>query len=146
MAEVIGDSRCVAANKNANKDQPKQRERLGAGEDILDELAKAYAQRIQEREKHNHQYPDELLHGQAYGVLRRKRKWRNDPSGGRNGGEQHAEVTREAHRNGGDRARLNYEEERPAVEKSPERGIRFTQVHVLSASMRKQRCQLAVRK
>ena len=70
MSEVIGDGGGIAADENAYKDQAKQGERFGAGEDILNELANAHAPRVEEGEKDNHQYSDELLDRQANSVLR----------------------------------------------------------------------------
>src|SRR5437899_2710399 len=58
---------------------------------------------------------------------------------------ERAEVARETDGYGGDRAGLDHEKQRPAVEKSPERRERLAQIHVLAAGPRHHRGELAVR-
>ena len=58
---------------------------------------------------------------------------------------EHAEEAREADGDGGDRAGLDDEEQRPAVQKAPQRRERLAQVDVLAAGARHHRRQLAVR-
>ncbi len=59
-------------------------------------------------------------------------------------GSENAQIARESHDDRGDRSRLNDEEQRPAVEKSPQRRIRFAQVNVLAARLRHHRRKFAV--
>jgi hypothetical protein len=52
---------------------------------------------------------------------------------------QHTKVTGKSDGRSSDRAGLNDKKECPAVEKSPERGVGFTQVDVLASSVRHHR-------
>src|SRR5882762_2076584 len=145
VAEVIGDSRGIAANEYAYEDQAEQRERLGAGENILDELPDAHALRIEERDESNHQYRNKLLHGQAYRVFRRECNRRDDPSRRRNCREQNTKIASEADRYRCDGPRLNYQEQCPTVKEAPKRRIRFPQVNILAARPREHPGQFTVR-
>ena len=70
----------------------------------------------------------------------------NDPDAGRNRGPHYAEITREAHSDGGDGSGLNYKKERPSVKKTPERRIRFAEIDVLAAGVGKKRGEFAIGK
>ena len=59
-------------------------------------------------------------------------------------GTEHAEKSRKGHGHRGDRARLDHQEERPAVEKAPKRRVGFAQVNVLAAGLGHHRRELAV--
>ncbi len=67
-----------------------------------------------------------------------------DPVGGRDGREEDAEELAEGHADGGDGAGLDDQEERPAVEESPERAEGFAQVDVLAAGVRHHGGEFAV--
>ncbi len=68
----------------------------------------------------------------------------DDPMAGGNGRPEDAEKFAESHAHGGNRARLDDEEQSPAVEKSPERAERFAQVDVLPAGARHHGGEFAV--
>ena len=68
----------------------------------------------------------------------------NNPVGRRDGREEDAEKLAERHADGGDGSGLDDEEQRPAVEKSPQRAQRFAQVNVLPAGMRHHGSQFTV--
>ena len=67
-----------------------------------------------------------------------------DPVGGRDGGDKDAEEFSKSDAHRGNRARLDDQEQSPAVEKSPERPQRFPQVNVLPARPRHHRRQFAI--
>ena len=60
-------------------------------------------------------------------------------------GNQRAEIAREADRDRRDRAGLDDQEQRPAVQETPERRERLAEIDVLAAGARHHRRQLAVR-
>src|SRR5467141_4824128 len=66
------------------------------------------------------------------------------PCIGRNRREQNAKIARETHGYGRDSASLNHQEECPAVQKSPKWRVRFTQINVLTARVRKQSREFSV--
>ena len=146
MAEIVGDRGVISRHEDAQKNQPKQRQRFRAGENVLNEFAKAHALHVQEGDEDHHHDADELLHRKADGVFRAERDRLNHPSCAGDRREKHAEIASESDGDRGDRAGLNDEKERPAVEKSPERRIRFAQINVLPAGVRKQRREFAVGK
>ncbi len=89
---------------------------------------------------------EQLLPGEAQRVLVGDADRRDDPGRRRNRWHQHAEKSREGHRHRGDRARLDHQEKRPAVEKAPKRRVGFAQVDVLPAGRGHHRGQFAVGK
>ena len=67
MAEVFGNRPGIPAHKDAQENQTDERERLDAGENILDQLAQPDSERIQEGEENDHDDGNELLDGKADG-------------------------------------------------------------------------------
>ncbi len=144
VAEVGRDGRAVAADQDAEDDQGEQRQRLGRGEGVLDQLAQTDAAGVEPGQEDDQQDADELLHRQADGVLPGEVDRRDDPGGRGDRREQHPQKPGEAHGHGGDGSRLDHQEQRPAVEEPPERRVGLAQVDVLAARLRHHRRQLAV--
>src|SRR5438067_22368 len=94
MRKVCGDRGGITSHKNAEKNQSRERERLGRGENILNEFAELQSARIREREEDNQQNRDELLPGKAQRILRRNLNGRNNPRYRRNSRREHTQITR----------------------------------------------------
>src|SRR5256886_7750082 len=145
MRKIIGDGRMIPSNEDAEKDQADQRKRFGGCKNILNPFAEPYTERVQERDQYNHQNADKLLDAQTDCVFRPEINWMNDPGLRGNRGKQNAEVARKTNRDGRDSSRLNDQEERPAIQKAPERRIGFAQVNILPAGAREKRRKFAER-
>ena len=145
LAEVVGDRVVVPAEEQCRRAiSPTQRAGFRRGENVLDDLAVFEPARVRPRQQRDEQDADELRRRQRERVAGAEVHRRHqvvilgDPR------PQHAEVTREADRHGRDRAGLDDQEQRPAVEEPPQRRERFAQVDVLAAGARHHRRQFAV--
>ncbi len=134
----------LRAKQQANEDEREQGQRLGGGEDVLDELADLQAARVDEGQQHDDENGGELLGREAHGVVGGEIDRRDDPGRRRDGRREDAEVAGERDGDGGDGAGLDDQEQRPAVEESPERAVGFAQIDVLAAGAGHHRGQFAV--
>jgi hypothetical protein len=87
-----------------------------------------------------------LLYGKTDGVSGAQSDGLDNPRLRGNCRQQYSEVARKSYGYRGDGAALNYEEQRPTVQKTPQRGIRFTQINILAASAGKHSRQFSARK
>ena len=85
-----------------------------------------------------------MLRRKAEGITGREIHRPDDPGGGRNRRQQDAQKPGEGDRDRRDGSGLDHQEQRPAVEKTPERAVGFAQINVLSARSRHHGGQFAV--
>ena len=109
--------------------RPKQRQQLRHREDVLQSRAPPHARGVPPGEERDEQDRDEL-------DRRETEKAQAQPGLGVHGRHEHAEVLGEADRDGGHRAGLDHEQDRPAVKEAAEVAPRFAQVDVLPARLR----------
>src|SRR6202521_2414196 len=128
-AEIRGDGLRVPAKKNSEEHQSEQCRNFCGSEDVLDDSAGLDAENIDDRERDHYQDGGEILrvqsnihaaeHHRADLKLRHLPDVDNPITRGNCRPEDSEEfAARDAH--GGDRPRLNHEEQSPAVEKTPE--------------------------
>ncbi len=152
-AEVCGQSLGIAPQRRAKQGQSQQRCDFGGGEDILNQRAGLEAKDIDDGKKDHQQNRDKILSidpdvhvAQDHGPDPNGRNLpqMQNPMGRRNGRKEHAKKFAEGHAHRGDRAGLDYEEQRPAVEKSPKRSQSLAQINVLPPGPRHHRSQFAI--
>ncbi len=132
------------ADNDAEQDQCNQRASLSGCKNILDPLSEIQPARVHEGEQRDHCQPERLGSGERKGVTaepnRRDEIIRlGDPR------NQHTGVPREADRHRRDGARLDDQQKRPAVKKTPKRRERLSQINVLPTGFRHHRRQFSIR-
>jgi hypothetical protein len=145
VTEIVRHRRRVAAGQHAEENQPNQRRALCGREDVLDDSAVFQPAGVRPGEERDQQNADELGGRERQGVLSAQVERRHDEAIVGDPGHQRAEVAREPDRHRRDRAGLDDQKERPAVEKAPDRRERFAEIDVLAAGARHHRRELAVR-
>src|SRR5262249_22527555 len=93
------------------------------------------ATRVHEREENNHEDAHQLCGGKRDRVAAENVFWRNEIFFFADPRDENSEVTRESDADGSDSSGLNNQEERPAIEESPQRRESFAQVNVLAARL-----------
>ena len=134
----------VRSECHTDDDQPDERARFRGRENVLNDSSVLEAPRVGPRERGDQQNRDDLRRGQRQRVARADVDWRNQVAVVGNPRRQCAQVSCEADRHRGDRARLDDEEQRPAVEESEQRPESFAQVNVLAARARHHGGKLSV--
>ena len=143
----------VAAYGEGEQDQRSERERLGSGEDILDQRTQLDAEDVDDGEQDDDDDACEIggadadLHiAQDHGTYAERGNVGDvpEPMGCRDGWEEDAEEFAEGDGDGGDGAALNDKEKRPSIEETPEWAERFAQVDILAAGPGHHRRQFAV--
>ncbi len=151
--EVSRNRRGVASHREGQQNQRRERKCLGRGEDVLNQRAQLHAEDVYDGEK-NHDADasqvggvDADLHVAQHHRPYRKRRYVGDvpePMCRRNDWKKDAEKLAEGHGHCGDGPCLDDQEERPAIEKTPQRSQRLAQVDVLAAGLGHHGRQLAV--
>src|SRR5205085_3090691 len=111
----------VPTNQNAQKNQSDQASGFRDREHVLNNLAKLQSARIHEGEQHDKQNADKLRGGKGDRVTRSDSDRSDDIVVDGSLRPKDAEKLCEPDRDRRDGPRLNHEEERPAIEKAPQR-------------------------
>ena len=152
-AEISIPRRGIAPHSEGQQNQAAQRQRLSRCEDVLNQRTQLHAADVHESQKDHHNNPGQIrrvdadLHVAQHHRSHPKRGYMSDvpePIVTGDGGKKHAEKLAEGHGDSGDCSRLNDQEKRPAVKKSPQRPQRFAQINVLAPGFGHHRRQLAV--
>ncbi len=141
-AEIRRQSLRIAPEGEAERRQSEQRRNFRGGEYVLNRRARLDAKDVDDRQENHQQDRHQVLgvdpdfhvaQNHRADVNRRNFPEMQQPVRRRNRRNEDAEELAEGHAHGGDGAGLNHQEQRPAVEKSPERPQGFAQVNVLPA-------------
>jgi hypothetical protein len=135
----------VAAHEDSGEDQRREPQQFGRGEHVLDPFAEFQAARVERCQEKNQEKSHKLLNGQTDRVFFRESDRRDHPSARRDRRPNDTEKAREPDSHCRDRARLNDQKQRPAVQKTPQRRIRFAKVNVLTTGLRHHGSEFAVR-
>ena len=129
VAEVFRDCLGMAAEQEANEHQPEKRADLREREHVLYAGSGAHATRVHPAQQDEDRDGHQLLRAHAEPADAGQAVVSGDP------GEEHARELRERHRYRRERAGLDHQEQRPAVEESAERAEGLAQVDVLAARL-----------
>ena len=132
---------------NAQAHDPQQRSDLEDGKDVLDPRSRAHTEHVDDTQNQQRQDRNQLLGGnrQSYRVAEDAPTSQVDEDIlRRHPRNQDTEEFPESHGHGGNRSRLDDEEQRPAVEESEQRPESFAQVNVLAARARHHGGKLSV--
>ena len=144
VAEVGRDGFRIPAQDQPGADERDERARLGHGEDVLDDAAVLDAAGVGPGEQRNQRDGDQLCSRERQRVPGAQVDWGDQVVVLGNRGPEHAEEARKRHADRGNSAGLNDEEERPPVQKPPQRRERLAQVDVLATGARHHGGQFAV--
>ena len=129
-AEVRCNRRGVLRDE-AYPHHSRQRENLRRGKHVLNQRTQLHAERIEHREHGDNQKCHQVGRIQPH----RTGTHMPDPMRGSNAGKEHTKKLPKPHRDRRRRSRLNHKEQRPPVQKSPDRPQRFAQVHILTPGL-----------
>ncbi len=151
--EICAERLRRASNPDAEQDEPQQARDFGGGKHHLHDGSGLDAEDVDRGEQHDDGDGNQVLGvqpdlhvAQHHGAEMNRRNLPevHDPVRGGDGRKEDAEKLAEGDADRGNRAALNHQEERPAVEEAPQRPERLSQVDILAAGVGHHRRQFAV--